>query len=425
MNSILKSNHPLAIESLYILKTTQQDYINLKPAPFSRKQVVIFSNIFFWILLIAFDSISTSATLTGYFDYCITRTLLHCIPFAILIYPNLYWLYPQFFATQQYSWYTIGAISLLTINLLMRFSIDAMMSSPVHVEMYFPFIYNEELAQKAYNAFVNGGFLDRNGTFSISYYLGITVGSIGIFFVVTPVIIIDEWYQKQQLKLQMLNEQAQAKQKALEYQNIQLALQNTKMRFLKAQTDPHFLINAISGIYNLALLQSDKIDFALLRLSDLMSYLLGKGKESVISLQTEIEFLENYIHFSKVIYLDELNITFENKVSETQKVNIEIPPMLLQPFVENAIKHGDAMDNPEGWIKCALNIENNILYFTVKNTISSKRYKRQIKSHGIGIQNVKERLEVYFPNHHALIFRPSENMYEVNLKVDLNQLVAF
>ncbi len=388
--------------------------------PLSKRQAVIAANLIFWLLFIIFDSISTSATLTGYFSYTFTRTLLHCIPFALLVYINLYWLYPRFFSKQQHIKYTIGVLILLAINLFSRFQIDEFMSKPETLENYFPWIYDPVLSQKALNAFINGGFISKNGGFSFSYHLGMTIGSIGVFVITSSLNLVEDWVEKQQLKIKILKEEALAQQAQLRLKVKEVELRDAKIRFLKAQSDPHFLINSLSGVYNLALLQHDKIDYAILRLSDLMSYLLGKGKEDYIYLQYEIDFIHNYLSFLKTIYLDEINISFDFEATPSQLSHIEIAPMLIQPFLENAIKHGNVTDSDKGWVKSFLKIDGPQIIFTIQNSVHPKRKNRKIQSHGVGLSNLKERLSVYYPNNYELQTGLNGNIYSVRLVLGLD-----
>lgn len=385
----------------------------------TKTQMRVGANIIFWTLFIAFDSLSTSATLAGYFGYCLTRTLIHCLVFTILIYPNIYYLYPRYIGKRQYFRYATGILILFGITLLLRFQIDYLMSSPENVKQYFSFIYNEELSLKGLQAFQSGGYIDKNGNFSVSYYLGMTIGTIGVFVITTTMNLIEGWIDKQRLEIKILKETAQNQQTQLVLKNKEVELRDAKIQFLKAQTNPHFLINAISGVYNMALLQSNKVDTALLRLSDLMAYLLGKGTEEYISLQSEVDFINNYLDFSRLIYLDEVNISFDCMISSYQLSSIDVPPMLFQPFLENALKHGDAMDNPKGWIKSELKIQDDQIVFFMENTVKPKSNNRRIKSYGVGLKNLKERLEMYFPEKHQLSIQSMELRYKVRLVLEV------
>ena len=369
--------------------------------PLTKKQLQLVANIFFWVCFVAFDTISTAGMMNGFFLFTFQRAIVQALILFLLVYPNLYWLYPRYFSKGNYLKYALAALVLLAFNVYLRTSMDNFYLG-LFLEGDF---YNTPTGQEAYQTLLKSQFMTTDNQLVFSYYFGMTLGSIAVFFITTPIKLVEDWYEKQRLSLQILENRLQ--------------LNDSKIKFLKAQTDPHFLINALSGVYNLALLQSDKIDFAILRLSELMGYLLGHGKEDEIALRYEINFIQNFIDFHQAINPTPINIDFKHNATAAQLEQVMIPPMLLQPFFENALKHGNADEDPEGWIKSELKIEAATLSFTLENSLKPSSSKRV--SYNVGMQNLKERLEMYFPkDKHWLQTEKTEEEYRVKLLLGMN-----
>lgn len=378
---------------------------NMQSFPFTKKQLLISANIFFWICFIFFDAITTAGMVNGFFVFTFQRAIAHALILFFLVYPNLYWLYPRYFSKGRHWKYAMTAIALLALNVVLRTGLDSL-----YLQWFLGGnFYNTQTGQEAFQTIVDSGFMRPDFRFSFSYYFGMTLGSIGVFFITTPIKLVEDWYEKQRLSFQLLEDR--------------LKLNETKMKFLKAQTDPHFLINALSGVYNLALLQSDKIDFAILRLSELMGYLLGHGKKDFIALRYEIDFIQNFIDFHKAINPEPIQIEFLHNATSVQLENIALPPMLIQPFFENALKHGNADDDPEGWIKSALKVEAQQLHFFIENSLKVRKGNKNRPSFNVGLQNIQERLKMYFlEDGYNLKMETIGEVYRVELMLNLEKL---
>ncbi|MEZ4930618.1 MAG: histidine kinase [Saprospiraceae bacterium] len=138
-----------------------------------------------------------------------------------------------------------------------------------------------------------------------------------------------------------------------------------ELRFLKAQVNPHFLFNALNNIYSLSFTESKKAPEMILKLSDMMSYMLYDCKSEQVKLSAEINYLKNYIDLQQLKKEGELNIDFNIKGNVS---NAFISPMLFIPFFENAFKHGNLEDTENGWLKSKLKMENGILDFHIANS---------------------------------------------------------
>jgi hypothetical protein len=182
--------------------------------------------------------------------------------------------------------------------------------------------------------------------------------------------------------------------------------------FLKSQLNPHFLFNTLNNIYSLTLNQSPKAPEAVLKLSELMRYMLYESNVDKINLETEVKYLRNFIELQKMRYSKQIFVDFEVAGDlHTQ----EIAPLLLISFVENAFKHGEVNEeyNP---LKIRLLVNKNNLNFTV---INHKKDQNKDEIGGVGLENVKRRLQLIYPNQHSLEVQESDKNYNCELNIIL------
>lgn len=199
-------------------------------------------------------------------------------------------------------------------------------------------------------------------------------------------------------------------------QRIQMSLENEKkdmeLQFLKSQLNPHFLFNSLNNIYSLAYQKSDKTADAILKLSEIMRYMIYESNDSWVSLTKEVEYVESFVELQKLRFKDgaavEINLNGE---IDGQK----IIPLILISFVENAFKHGVAND-PTDPIKINIIANQKILHFSVTNK-KSKFNKDALG--GVGLNNVERRLELLYPNRYKLNVVNSATHYTTELMLDL------
>lgn len=183
-----------------------------------------------------------------------------------------------------------------------------------------------------------------------------------------------------------------------------------ELTHLKNQIHPHFLFNTLNTIYGLALKKSADTPDIILKLSDLLDYILYQTSKPQVALIDEINHIEHYVTLEKIRFDDTLKIQFVNEVEHKA---IQLAPLLLLPFVENAFKHGYIIDN---FLRIIINISyvEGVLNFRIKNS-----YKQSDSKEGIGLKNIKERLNILYPNNYELIIDSESNWYEVNLTINL------
>lgn len=190
---------------------------------------------------------------------------------------------------------------------------------------------------------------------------------------------------------------------------------SAELAFLKSQVNPHFLFNTLNNICSLARKKSDNTENAIIKLSQIMRYMLQDSKDESVCLDQEAEYLRNYIDLQRMRISDKVKVTFS---VEGHPEQISIAPLLLIPFVENAFKHGISyLDEAE--ISITLMAFPEELHFKVINRIAKLVKELPDPGSGIGLKNVKRRLELLYPGKHQLIISESDNQYEIGLVINL------
>ncbi|MGX5688899.1 sensor histidine kinase [Arcticibacter tournemirensis] len=190
----------------------------------------------------------------------------------------------------------------------------------------------------------------------------------------------------------------------------------TELTFLRSQISPHFMFNVLNSMVSLARKQSPLLEASLINMSNLMRYMLYESNGKLVSLNTELEYLRNYIDLQLLRYGDSVRL---NLYINGQAEHYHIEPMLLIPFVENAFKHGISMiKDPLIDISVSVNNETGELLFNVVNNISPQENKDEGEI-GIGLANVKRRLALLYPEKHHLKIERARNLFNVELQIKL------
>ena len=199
-------------------------------------------------------------------------------------------------------------------------------------------------------------------------------------------------------------------------ERIQRDLENQRLSaelsFLKSQINPHFLFNSLNSIYSLAYQKSDTTPEAILKLSEIMRYMLYECNDNKVELTKELQYLQNYIDLQKIRFGNKAFINYEVHGEVT---NQYIVPLLLISFIENAFKHGVAND-PASPIVLKINLSDSHLYFFVQN---KKHTHNRDASGGIGLINVRRRLDLLYPSKYNLEIRDETDTYTVQLSLVL------
>lgn len=204
-------------------------------------------------------------------------------------------------------------------------------------------------------------------------------------------------------------------------QTIEAERQKTaaELRLLKAQLHPHFLFNTLNNLYSHTLEASPKSPEIVMKLSELLRFMIYESNTPKIPLTKEIYLLQNYITLEELRYGDRLDIS----VSVTGDVGkYQIAPFLLLPFLENAFKHGTSKQLDQCWISLNISMENSVMDFKLINSIEPQISEVPSKFGGLGLLNVKKRLELLYKEKHILETKRLEEVFVVDLKITLEEL---
>jgi two-component system LytT family sensor kinase len=297
----------------------------------------------------------------------------------IFTYTTLYWLVPRFLMRQNYRLFGLSLLALsVGCGLLHRIGL--------HFLYFSNFQPDKFLEQSPW---------ETERLLVSTFYLITTSGLIIAFQ------MMRYGFQQKQLNQQLVNANLSA-----------------ELQTLKDQIHPHFLFNTLNNLYGLTWKDPEKATEVVMRLSQLMHYMLYEGNLPKVALRKEIEYLQNYIALEKIRYGADLQINFTIK-GET--ANLAIAPLLLLPFVENAFKHGLSQQLEEAWLQIHLSIDQEEMVFKVENS-KPDRVGTNLSSAnktGIGLQNVSKRLQLLYPGRHRLKILDEAETYLITLTIGL------
>ncbi len=209
--------------------------------------------------------------------------------------------------------------------------------------------------------------------------------------------IIGDYRKKQKINEQLTKAKAEA-----------------EIKLLKGQLHPHFLFNSLNNIYSLALMKSDLTADSILKLTELLDYLVYRANKDKVALSKEVELLRNYVELEQLRYGEKLKI--ERNI--TLKNDKQVAPLILLPFAENCFKHGGAGKDGIFHLKIDLYADSDRLVFHITN--SRKKGRENTESNGgIGLENIRKRLNLLYPGRHQLDIDQRSEYYSVRLEIDL------
>tara|TARA_R110002111_G_scaffold150884_2_gene217626 strand:- start:3191 stop:4261 length:1071 start_codon:yes stop_codon:yes gene_type:complete len=330
----------------------------------------------FWCAVLLFYTYFFGVGSNNFNDTLVFSLFLMPITIATT-YVSIYQLIPDYLVTKRYFLFVLYSSYTLIISAYL-----------VMVSIFFSLIYISNFEYNDMNP------LTRN-----------------ILFVMTGIYLVT--FIVSAFKLMKLNIKASQKTKTLETKILetQLKLKEQELKYLKMQIHPHFLFNTLNTMYGFALKKADETPKMILKLSNLLDYLLYQADKPFVNLKDEINHIEDYISLEQMRFSDTLNVQFSKNISLD---NIEMAPMLLIPFVENSFKHGKIRN---GSLDISIYIKANAENITFKIKNSSAK-DLSIKE-GIGLENIKKRLDFLYPNQHQLEINNSTNDFEVLLSLNL------
>lgn len=336
-------------------------------------------HVLFWLVYFVVFSIESGFDLQN-FQLGVETTFFFTPMNMLFVYVILSWMVPRFLVKERYLTFLLIYGSWMVTGLLLNFLFRYYILIPIRSGRPSPPLG----LNTAYRTiFALGSFIVMN-----------TVAGFAVF-----ISMFKYWYREQREKM------------AIEQQRI-----SAELELLKAQLHPHFLFNTLNNLYTLVLEGSPIAPNMLLRLSGLLSYVLYECKAPEVLLENEIRVMRDYISLEQQRYGGRLEVSTDFSGDIAGKM---IAPMLFQPFVENAFKHGTAEQLGRVWMSIELSVKHDQLLFRVINSVDWKA-TAQVAG-GIGINNTRRRLELLYPAKHALLQDTGEDVYIISLTIDLSK----
>jgi two-component system, LytTR family, sensor kinase len=333
----------------------------------------ILQHVIFWTAHVVFYGLLYGSFEDNY-DATFLEEIIYLPGRMAFTYYTLYFLLPKFLLPGRYwhfiIWFLVGSFAM---GLEQRY---------VSYNYLFPIYYPDAL---------NAPF------FYLPKIIKMCVFTYPVTFVAVAIKLLKYWYANKQAQQILAQEKLQA-----------------ELQFLKTQIHPHFLFNTLNNLYALTLKKSDRAPEMVLKLSELINYMLYECASDVVPLSKEIKFIRNYVDIEKMRYGDKLDVDIRvsGEVGERK-----IAPLILLPFVENCFKHGASETLQQSWVKLTIDAQPHVLIIKVENNKSADNGLNGRKE-GIGIQNVKRRLDLLYDGKHDLKIMNGEETFLVVLTLN-------
>jgi LytS/YehU family sensor histidine kinase len=352
---------------------------------------VVLAHITFWLLFMA-NPLYFNTMLFG-LPIALTRTIIPVSAIIIIAYGNNLFVIRQLFRRKGFAWYYPFIAYAVIIPFAFFFIKYAFLfvNAITNVEVSLVF----ELKQNG--VLVNTNKNDSNFPGSV----------IGLLTILT--LFISSLYG---LALEFIQR---------DRQEIKLKAANLKneLKLLRRQINPHFLFNAMNNLYAIVQLKPEKAGEFVLKLSDMLRYVTYDCQNDKVPISKEMNYLNNYVYFQK--WRDQ-NFQDIQVNMDTSLNDLQIEPMLLIPFIENAFKHSYDHDSThKRWVKISLQNQNNKLVFEVSNNLSQSNTQEEVPDEymGIGIENVQKRLGLLYKNQYQLQIEKNVNRFQIKLTIQL------
>jgi two-component system, LytTR family, sensor kinase len=307
------------------------------------------------------------------FWFSFQYSLLSIIFYVALVYFNLFYLIPNYLTEKRF---------LLYLGL---FGSSVVLVTSLKIVLLYIFF-------TGYPDFQHNLLINQPWIFVSSFFIA---GSSTVFKIIT------DWVRHQRTLQELETQQMQS-----------------ELRFLKSQINPHFLFNTLNNLYALTLRKSDKAPDIVLQLSEMMRYMLYECNEKRVLLSKEVNYMQNYLDLERLRQGKNTDISFEVKGNIADQ---RVAPLMFIPFLENSFKHGLSHSISPGFVHIQLVAAQNWVEFTIENNKPDAimRAPDGRKSGGIGLVNVRRRLDLLYPDHYALDIDDNPNFYKVRMKIEL------
>ena len=340
---------------------------------FSEFRIPIRYHLLFWLLYFVFNFFRF-ATINNDYWYSLKSNLIEFPLNIVITYFTIYYLIPKYILKKKYLQFFLLFVFSLGLFYLTRTGLNYI-------------LVTENIWPEAQG---------NQEPFTVIHIVELVIGAIYVIALVSAIKLTYDW----------VNE----KKRNDDLQRMQL---ETELNFLKSQIQPHFFFNTLNNLYALVIKQSPNAPNVVMKLSEIMQYVLYEVKEPKISLMKSINYLYSYLELEKLRYGDRVKseISIDGSIDD-----IEIPPLLFLPFIENCFKHG-TKHHEDIKVRIDFVVKDNFLYFTVANNFVKQ--DENTAKHGIGLKNVKRRLQLLYGSDYSLKTKSKENEYIVNLKLPL------
>jgi len=331
-------------------------------------------HIIFWLSYFTFNVIRWGSYFDDYW-YSLKSNLVEFPLHILIVYFHIYVLIPKFVLQKKYKRYILLLIASLAVLYFVRTGLNYLL---VTKEIW----PEAESSQQA---------------FTFNHVIAVTIGELYVIALATALKLAFDWvYEMDRVK---------------KIQELQL---NTELDFLKSQIQPHFFFNTLNNLYALALEKSDATPNVILKLSDMLQYVLYDVKSEKVSLFTAINYINNYIDLERLHfgYCIDTNIDITGDIND-----ISVPPLLFLPFIENCFKHG--IKENYNFKIAFTNVKDQFLEFEILNSFTNKSDDHD--HIGIGNKNVRRRLELLYNSNFVLSTKIDSDTYKVYLKIPINE----
>lgn len=344
----------------------------------TKKTVRFLSHLLFWIFILAFFTFIYGIRRDNFVE--IFKVMLGTLPIDILYtYLLIYILIPMLLLKKRYVWFIITFILSFTFVVILEWTINYF--------ILYPSIYADYYKWKDSITYFSGS--------GLMIYI-----SLGFVILLASAIKLSRyWLQSQQDKA-----------------NLEIQNRKSELALLRSQVNPHFLFNTLNNIDSLIRKDQDKASDTIVKLSEIMRYFIYETDSDKVPLKKEIDYLHSFIELQRIRHKDPGFIRFQVSGSPTGKL---IAPMLFIPFVENAFKHG-VKGKKTPAITVDLLIQPTMMRFEVINFIDSRSDQVKDAGKGIGLANVKRRLDLIYPQKYSLSIEQTGEQYNVLLEINLS-----
>ncbi len=324
----------------------------------------------FWAVLLVLLVLLQGGKHSWGFSMVLESTNLLC--YAAIVYFNLYYLIPNFLNEKR------------LVHYFLLLGVSAWVGMSLKIGLFY-WLFSDSLT-------VQAQLLKDQNLYVLSNLL--VAGSSTIFS------IVYSWLRSQR-----------------ELEELQTQNMQSELNFLKSQINPHFLFNTLNSLYALTLKKSDLAPEIVLRLSEMMRYMLYECNEKQVFLSKEVNYIQNYLELERLRQSRSIDLKFEVQGSIHQQT---IAPLLFIPFIENCFKHGLSNHIGHGFVHILLKIDENEAFLSVANSKPETLPMRsEQKSGGIGLVNVRRRLELLYTNHYTLNVVENAATYTIHLTISL------